>query len=188
MSDNNNSSFNNFFGNFVSVNESEDTNYEFLENQMVCIDTSNHRIGINTIDPTCSLDISGLHGKINVNSISCENLNVSGLNIYDTISNLDNSLSIILTSNNDASFGNVDISGNLDVGGLNVYDTISNLDNSLSTILTSNNDASFGNVDISGNLDLSKNKVQFVISNTSIGLQNFNLYYDASGFVKIYLE
>ena len=148
MSDNNNSSLNNLFGSFVSVNESEDTNYEFLENQMVCIDTTNHRIGINTIDPTCSLDISGLHGKINVNSISC---------------------------------------GNLDVSGLNVYDTISNLDNSLSTILTSNNDASFGNVDISGILDLSKNKVQFVISDTSIGLQNFNLYYDASGFVKIYL-
>ena len=148
MSDNNNSSLNNLFGSFVSVNESEDTNYEFLENQMVCIDTTNHRIGINTIDPTCSLDISGLHCIINVNSISC---------------------------------------GNLDVSWLNVYDTISNLDNSLSTILTSNNDASFGNVDISGILDLSKNKVQFVISDTSIGLQNFNLYYDASGFVKIYL-
>lgn len=147
MSDNNNSSLNNLFGNFVSVNESENTNYEFLENQMVCIDTSNHRIGINTIDPTCSLDISGLHGKINVNSISCENLDVSGLNIYERITDLDNSLS---------------------------------------TILTDNNDASFNNVDIFGNLDLSKNKVKFVISDTSIGLQNFNLYYDANGFVKIY--
>ena len=64
---------------FVSVNESENTTYEFLENQMVCIDTSNHRIGINTLNPTCSLDISGSDGKINVHSISCKNLDISGI-------------------------------------------------------------------------------------------------------------
>lgn len=73
----NNSSLNNLFGNFINITEEDNAQYDLNNDvNMVCIDTSNHRIGINTIDPHCSLDISGTNGKIFVNSISCENIDI----------------------------------------------------------------------------------------------------------------
>lgn len=82
----NNSSLNNLFGHFLNVEATNNVTYDFDNvDNMICIDTSNHRIGINTLDPTCSLDISGVHGKINVNTISCEILDVSEINIAGTL-------------------------------------------------------------------------------------------------------
>jgi hypothetical protein len=122
----NNSSLNNLFGHFLNVEATDGATYNFDNvDNMVCIDTSNHRIGINTLDPTCSLDISGVHGKINVNTISCEILDISGINVYKKISQLDTSINNNLIANNlNASFSNIDISGTLDLslnrGRLNI--------------------------------------------------------------------
>ena len=74
--DSNNSSLNNLFGHFMHFADIGGQEFSLDEDHLVCFDTRNHRIGINTIDPTCSLDIAGLNGKIIVNSISCEKLDV----------------------------------------------------------------------------------------------------------------
>lgn len=113
----NNSSLNNLFGHFLNIQQTTSETYDFNNvDNMVCIDTSNHRIGINTLDPICSLDISGNNGKIIVNTISCETLDVSGINVYEKISQLDTSINNnLISSYLDASFQNIDISGVLDL-------------------------------------------------------------------------
>lgn len=133
--DYNNSSLNNLFGNFLNIEEENDRTYDFNDvNNMVCIDTSNHRIGINTLDPTCSLDISGTDGKIIVNSISCKNLELNGINVNDKIIKIDNSINniknSILQENNDASFTNVNIIGTLDLSSNNASLNIVSIENS----------------------------------------------------------
>ena len=113
----NNSSLNNLFGHFLNIQQTTSETYDFNNvDNMVCIDTSNHRIGINTLDPICSLDISGNNGKIIVNTISCDTLDVSGINVYEKISQLDTSINNnLISSYLDASFQNIDISGVLDL-------------------------------------------------------------------------
>ena len=50
------------------------SNTNFLNNEkIVCIDTSNNRIGINTVNPECSIDISGSDSKLKT-----KNLEVTG--------------------------------------------------------------------------------------------------------------
>ena len=50
------------------------SNTNFLNNEkIVCIDTSNNRIGINTVNPECSIDISGNDSKLKT-----KNLEVTG--------------------------------------------------------------------------------------------------------------
>ena len=51
---NSNSSINNLIGTFATVNTGT---VEQLSEEMVCIDTSNNRIGINTLDPSCSIHV-----------------------------------------------------------------------------------------------------------------------------------
>tara|TARA_B100000989_G_scaffold199947_1_gene151123 strand:- start:1582 stop:1971 length:390 start_codon:yes stop_codon:yes gene_type:complete len=89
--DTNNSSLNNLIASFTNLQSSLNFPFENIEGNLVCIDTSENRIGINTLDPTCSLDISGTDGKISVESISCENLTINN--------NLDISGTIDLSSN-----------------------------------------------------------------------------------------
>ena len=50
-----NSSINNLIGTFATIDINTNQN---IPDNLVCIDTSNNRIGINTIDPEYSLDIS----------------------------------------------------------------------------------------------------------------------------------
>ena len=52
------------------------------ENHLISIDTSNNRIGINTIDPECSIDISGDDAKLRT-----KYLEVSGDISYNTNNN-----------------------------------------------------------------------------------------------------
>jgi hypothetical protein len=59
------------------------------ENHLISIDTSNNRIGINTIDPECSIDISGDDAKLKT-----KYLEVSGDISYD-ISNQSKSITIL---------------------------------------------------------------------------------------------
>ena len=51
-------SLNTLVGTFSTVN-TETINQDFNTNNMICIDTSENRIGINTLDPSYSIDISG---------------------------------------------------------------------------------------------------------------------------------
>lgn len=166
--DYNNSSLNNLFGNFLNIEEENDRTYDFNDvNNMVCIDTSNHRIGINTLDPTCSLDISGTDGKIIVNTISCENLELNGINVNQKLQEID------------------------EIDSIDIFQTLNNNRVSLSNlVLDYNDDASFTNVDISGTLDLTSNnsKLNIVDIDNSGIIGVGGLYYDASGFIKIKLN
>jgi hypothetical protein len=58
-----NSSINNLIGTFATINTG---NYVPLPINLVCIDTSNNRIGVNTIDPSYSIHVlgSGVDGTI----------------------------------------------------------------------------------------------------------------------------
>lgn len=58
-----NSSINNLVGTFGTVNIGSE---QEIPQQLVCIDTSNNRIGINTIDPSYSLHIE--EGSIYINT------------------------------------------------------------------------------------------------------------------------
>jgi hypothetical protein len=187
----NNSSLNNLFGHFLNVEAEDNVTYDFDNvNNMICIDTSNHRIGINTLDPTCSLDISGENGKINVNTILCETLDVSGINVYNKFLLLDSSINIIISSGSgsasgsgtinlqnglDASFQNVDISGTLKVNDISVA-TLNTTDLSnytlTSELQSGNLDLSFNNVDISGTLKV--NDISVATLNTT-NLSNYTL-------------
>uniref|UniRef100_A0A6C0DWU8 Fibronectin type-III domain-containing protein n=1 Tax=viral metagenome TaxID=1070528 RepID=A0A6C0DWU8_9ZZZZ len=60
-----NSDYNKIISTINSV--TQDYTYTPDPNNLICIDTSNNRIGINTIEPSCSLHISG--GDIIVNNI-----------------------------------------------------------------------------------------------------------------------
>ena len=55
-----NSSINNLIGTFATINTGS---FQPIPNNLVCIDTSNNRIGVNTIDPSYGIhiiDSSGL--------------------------------------------------------------------------------------------------------------------------------
>lgn len=54
-----NSSINNLIGTFATINSGS---YQPIANDLVCIDTSNNRIGINTIDPSYSMHIMDSSG------------------------------------------------------------------------------------------------------------------------------
>jgi hypothetical protein len=50
------SSLNTLVGAFSTINVGSDAT---IENELICVDTSNNRIGINTIDPSYSIHIHG---------------------------------------------------------------------------------------------------------------------------------
>tara|TARA_Y100000816_G_scaffold72763_1_gene48844 strand:+ start:2455 stop:2775 length:321 start_codon:yes stop_codon:yes gene_type:complete len=51
-----NSSINNLIGTFATINTGT---YQPIPNNLVCIDTSNNRIGVNTIDPSYGIHVIG---------------------------------------------------------------------------------------------------------------------------------
>ena len=51
-----NSSINNLIGTFATINTGS---YQPIPNNLVCIDTSNNRIGVNTIDPSYGIHVIG---------------------------------------------------------------------------------------------------------------------------------
>ena len=84
-----NSDYNKIISTINSV--SRDYTYTPDTNNLICIDTSNNRIGINTLDPQYSLHISG-------GTIFCRNLYVTEISsvsmknvidsLYDKINNI----------------------------------------------------------------------------------------------------
>ena len=55
---------NRLFGSIGTGDQQQDLTGNIDENHLISIDTSNNRIGINTIDPECSIDISGDDAKL----------------------------------------------------------------------------------------------------------------------------
>lgn len=81
-----NSSINNLIGTFATVNTGS---YQPIPNKLVCIDTSNNRIGVNTIDPSYGIHVVGQNdnddnGTISSNKIISNNLTISGDSISNT--------------------------------------------------------------------------------------------------------
>jgi hypothetical protein len=54
------------------------SNSKFLNDErIICIDTSNNRIGINTVNPQCSIDISGIDAKLKTKNLEADNFKIS---------------------------------------------------------------------------------------------------------------
>ena len=88
-----NSSINNLIGTFSQVSIGSTTNDE--PEKFICIDTSTNRIGINTLEPQYSIDISGIseddciqtndlriNGTINISNITDNSMGLSIGDIY----------------------------------------------------------------------------------------------------------
>jgi hypothetical protein len=114
-------------------------------NNVICIDTSNNRIGVNTKTPRYAIDICGVNKKIFV-----ENLEVgTNANLYTISANNITCSDTIFTNNLDVSFINVKtISGSLIRGitlsGNTILGTFGNI-----------RDFSAHNITITNNLDVS---------------------------------
>ena len=67
-------SLNTLVGTFSTVSTTT-VDQNFNTNNMICIDTSENRIGINTLDPSYSIDISG--GGIRTESLFLKNFDFS---------------------------------------------------------------------------------------------------------------
>jgi hypothetical protein len=66
-----NQSINNLVGTFTA--EAIGNNYELNNNDVICIDTSNNRLGIDTLEPEYAIDVS------NNGTIKCGNLILTAL-------------------------------------------------------------------------------------------------------------
>jgi hypothetical protein len=77
-----NSSINNLIGTFSQVTIGSTANDE--PEKFICIDTSTNRIGINTLEPQCSIDISGTSQD---DCIQTNDLIINGTIIGKIISN-----------------------------------------------------------------------------------------------------
>jgi hypothetical protein len=89
----------------------QDYTYTPDTNNLICIDTSNNRIGINTLDPQYSLHISG--GTLFCPDISTINITINTINgeVYSSNSNLNLTnigSNVIPFSNNTYKLGTVD--------------------------------------------------------------------------------
>ena len=119
-------------------------------NNVVCIDTSNNRIGINTKTPRYSIDINGTGSNdlINVNKINIENLAIiKDISCLDT---LEASNILLNNLNFNTISGNIINSNNIITASAEIIDlSISSL---LLNDLTSNTiDTSYLRVDVSAN-------------------------------------
>ena len=158
---------------------SRDYNYSPDPNNLICIDTSNNRIGINTLDPTCSLHISG--GNIMVNDIDCSSISAINYNYYNSISSgsynnfVEDSISVTNVNASNVNSAIVNVSNTLDISNgrinANYIDISSILDISrgriISKIIYSTN------IDISSTLDISRgNIISNKISSVTIDISS----------------
>jgi len=159
-SDNLNSSLNTLLASFTHIDPKSIGSYsENSPIESICIDTSNTRIGINTLDPSYSLHImdgnngSDYSGNLYVSEFTCISGNINKLNI----DNLD-------VSQIDVSsiFFNDTISGpNVDVSSIIFKDTITGPTVDVSSIININTISGINllfdvsKIDINGTIDLS---------------------------------
>ena len=145
-----NESINNLIGTFASP--AVTSSYNLNTEQLICIDTSRNRIGINTLDPSYAIHI--LNETIFSNKA-----------IFNDLS-LNNNLYVL----GDTCLNNLEISGNLN---------IINGDLSLNSNLYVFGDTCLNNLEISGNFKLKNNNNVFDISE-SIYLDTSSIIIDAS--------
>ncbi len=192
--DNFNSSLNSLLASFTNLDPGTYANETFNEFMAsICIDTSNNRIGINTLDPSYSIHIvdvdntsTNISGSIYVSEFTCISANINKLNI----DNLDVSMIDVssIFFKDTISGPTLDVSM-IDVSSIFFKDTISGPTLDVSSIININSidginllfDVS--KIDISGTIDLSNAqfKPKFFIPDSSAGLVKNQLYYDMSG-------
>ena len=158
---------------------SRDYNYSPDPNNLICIDTSNNRIGINILDPTCSLHISG--GNIMVNDIECSSISAINYYYYNSISSgsynnfVEDSISVTNVNASNVNSAIVNVSNTLDISNgrikANYIDISSILDISrgriISKIIYSTT------IDISSTLDISRgNIISNKISSVTIDISS----------------
>ena len=117
---------------------SQDYTYSPPSNNLICIDTSNNRIGINTLDPLCSLHISG--GDIRANNIYVNNM-------------VSNSLRTLVNSS-------VNVGGSLSVDYVNSNNVNSNTINIITLLDSSRGQIKANYITISDSLDISKGSIK----------------------------
>ena len=170
-SDNLNPSLNTLLASFTHIDPESIGSYsDNSPIESICIDTSNTRIGINTLDPSYSLHImdgnngSDYSGNLYVSEFTCISGNMNKLNI-----------------------DHLDVS-QIDVSSIIFKDTITGPTVDVSSIININTISGINllfdvsKIDINGTIDLSNSfKPKFFIPDTSYGLEPNQLYYDMSG-------
>jgi hypothetical protein len=183
-SDNLNSSLNTLLASFTHTNvqniigAGSATAFE-----SICIDTSNTRIGINTLDPSYSLHIidgGDYSGNIYVSEITCISANINNLDV----SHIDVS-SIYFKDT--ISGPTLDVS-HIDVSSIYFKDTISGPTLDVSSIININTISGINllfdvsKIDISGTIDLSYSfRPKFFIPSNRDHVNKNEIYYDISG-------
>ena len=185
-SDNLNQSLNTLLASFTHIDPASIGNRgDQVPIESICIDTSNTRIGINTLDPSYSLHImdgnngSDYSGNIYVSEFTCISANINKLDI----SRLDVS-SIFFK---DTITGpTLDIS-RLDVSSIFFKDTISGPTLDVSLIININTISGINllfdvsKIDISGTIDLSYSfRPKFFIPSSRNDVSENEIYYDLS--------
>ena len=187
-----NTDYNNIISTINSV--SQDYNYSPPSNNLICIDTSNNRIGINTLDPSYSLHING--GTIKATTVytniivaesfqslgdPTDDINVTAINVtnINVASKLDISQGTIKVAN-------ISVSNLLDISKgqikanyiqTNKIDVSGTLD--ISRGLIKANYMQTNNIDVSGTLDISKGYIK--VNNVDIsGTLNIS-----KGYIKV---
>ena len=84
------------YNKIISTINSVSSNYSYLPdpNNLICIDSSNNRIGINTLNPSESIDVSGGTIKANNFIINDISLNVKLNEIIDALNSLSTTIDI----------------------------------------------------------------------------------------------
>ena len=189
MSDPYNNSLNSLLGSFTYTTKN---NFDSIDNpflESICIDTSNNRLGINTLDPSYSIhimdgkidNVTDYSGNLYVSEFICLSANINEINTSKIDVSSINFKSII-------SGPSLDVS-NIDVSSIFFKDIISGETLDVSSIININTISGINllfdvsKIDISGTIDLSyaEFKPKFFIPDTSAGLERNQLYYDMSG-------
>ncbi len=155
---------------------SRDYTYSPDPNDLICIDTSNNRIGINTLDPTYSLHINS--GNILVKDICCDYIiakNYNYINLGSFNDFLEDSISVSSANANNVNSSIVNVSNTLDNSNgrikANYIDISGMLDISNGRIISKN--ISTITLDISSTLDISKgNIISTKISSINIDISS----------------
>ena len=167
----------------------------YLDNSLNDLLTIGHDASFTNVDINGNFKLNGIDISYKLNNFdsslttfnsSLSNLDSSLTTFNSSLSNLDSSLNDLLTTNKDASFNNVDISGIFKLNGTDISNRLNNLDSSLSVLnsslgnldtslgnldtslndlLTTNKDASFNNVDISGTFKLNGTDISNRLNN-----------------------
>jgi len=201
-SDNLNSSLNTLLASFTHIKPDETLPVETTIGS-ICIDTSNTRIGINTLDPSYSLhimDTVDYSGNIHVSEFTCISGNMKKLNIdcldvssiifKDTISGPTLNVSHLDVSSiyfkYTISGPTLDVS-RLDVSSIIFKDTISGPTLDVSSIININTISGINlifdvsKIDINGTIDLSYSfRPKFFIPSSRDDVSDNEIYYDLS--------